>query len=132
MDNHQFESNRPLAILKCKCPQCQSGNMFESAHFSRNFMQMHSECPHCKLRFEIEPGFFWGSMYISYAITVGLMLVLGGAVYFLGNNPDSWVYLTVIISAFVIISPLTYRYSRVLMIYLFSPIRFNKELANRN
>lgn len=94
-------------------------------------MQMHSECPHCRLRFEIEPGFFWGSMYISYAITVGLMLVLGGAVYFIGKNPDSWVYLTVIISAFVLISPLTYRYSRVLMIYLFSPIRFKKELANR-
>jgi uncharacterized protein (DUF983 family) len=131
MANNNFEPSRSLSLVKCKCPKCQSGDMFKTGHYAKEFMNMYDECPHCKLRFEIEPGFFWGAMYISYAFTVGIMLIMGGLVYILGNNPDSWVYLTFIIGTFLLLSPLTYRYARVLMIYFFSPIQFNKDLANK-
>jgi hypothetical protein len=30
---------------------------------------MHATCPHCGLRFEREPGFFLGSIYINYGLT---------------------------------------------------------------
>jgi uncharacterized protein (DUF983 family) len=127
---NQFEPSKGLALLKCKCPRCQSGDMFISGALDKRFMQMHHDCPHCKLHFEIEPGFFWGSMYISYAFTTGIMLVMGALVFFIGNNPDTWVYLTCIIGSFLLMTPFTYRYARVLMIYWFSPIRFDKNLAN--
>jgi hypothetical protein len=31
---------------------------------------MHRECPHCGVTFEREPGFFLGSIYINYGLTV--------------------------------------------------------------
>jgi uncharacterized protein (DUF983 family) len=127
---NQFEPSKGLSILKCKCPRCQSGDMFVSDALTKKFMEMHHDCPHCKLRFEIEPGFFWGAMYISYAFTTGIMLVMGALVYFVGNNPDTWIYLSLIIGSFLILTPFTYRYARVLMIHLFSPIRFDRGLAN--
>ncbi len=30
---------------------------------------MHEKCPHCGVKFEREPGFFLGSIYINYGIT---------------------------------------------------------------
>ena len=38
---------------------------------------MHQDCPHCGFHFEIEPGFFWGAMYISYAFSVAVSVALG-------------------------------------------------------
>lgn len=129
----QLEPSKGLAIIKAKCPQCQSGKMFTHSAFKLSkFMGMHETCPVCKLKFEIEPGFFWGAMYVSYAFTVGLMLVMGGLILLIsGGKAGFYTYIIPIISALILSSPFTYRYSRVLMIYLFSPIRFNPELANK-
>ncbi len=35
---------------------------------------MHETCPGCGLRFEREPGYFVGSIYINYAATAGIAL----------------------------------------------------------
>jgi uncharacterized protein (DUF983 family) len=105
--------------------------MFMHNAIGKKFMQMFPDCPVCGLHFEIEPGFFWGAMYISYGITTAIMIILGLAVLIIGKDPDFWVYISVIIPAFIIASPFTYRYSRVLMIYLFSPVRFDKQYIQR-
>ena len=34
------------------------------------FMQMHDTCPVCGQHFDLEPGFYYGSSYISYMVTV--------------------------------------------------------------
>ncbi|MFY8020107.1 MAG: DUF983 domain-containing protein [Bacteroidia bacterium] len=128
-----YEPSKGLSIMKAKCPQCQSGKMFTHSAFNLSkFTSMNETCPVCKLKFEIEPGFFWGAMYVSYALTVGLMLVLGGAILFFSSGKAGfYTYIIPIISALILSSPVTYRYSRVLMIHLFSPIRFIQELANK-
>jgi uncharacterized protein (DUF983 family) len=128
---NKLTPHKGMAILHGKCPRCQSGHMFKNRALSKSFMQMFPDCPVCNLHFEIEPGFFWGAMYVSYAITVGIMLVLGLATLILLNDPDFWVYIGTIIPAFIIASPFTYRYSRILMIYLFSPIRYEEKYANK-
>jgi len=92
-------------------------------------MDMNTHCDVCGLQYEIEPGFFWGAMYVSYAISCAILIILGGAVLILGNNPDFWVYIGIIIPAFIAASPFSYRYSRVMMIYWFSPVKFNKNLS---
>ncbi len=128
----RYRAGKLNALLHHKCPRCQSGNMFESGALSKDFMKMKQNCEVCGLHYEIEPGFFWGAMYVSYAITVAIMLIVGGAVLILGNNPDTWVYLTAIILAFLAASPFTYRYARVMMLYFFSPIRFEADKANKS
>ncbi len=120
-----------LSIIQEKCPRCQSGNMFiYKASNLKKFTDMYEKCPHCKLHFEIEPGFYWGAMYVSYAITTGMMLVLGTLTYLIGNNPDFWVYIGIICGSVIISAPFVYRISRVLMLHFFSPIQFKKEFAN--
>jgi uncharacterized protein (DUF983 family) len=130
--SNKYTPTQGLAMLQCKCPQCRSGNMFKFPALDlKRFTQMNEFCPVCKLRFEIEPGFFWGAMYVSYALTTGFMLVTCGILLWVFNDPDMWVYVMSIIGIVFISLPWTFRYSRMLMLYLFSPIRFNKDLINK-
>lgn len=128
---NKFTPGKYNAMLQGKCPRCQSGKMFKHNTLSKGFMKMYENCPVCDLRFEIEPGFFWGAMYVSYGITCAILLILGGATLLLGNDPDFWVYIGIIVPAFIIASPFTYRYSRILMIYFFAPVQFEERYANK-
>lgn len=121
-----YTPSKAKALLEAKCPRCQSGKMYKHSALGLRFTEMFTHCPVCDLQFEIEPGFFWGSMYVSYAITCAIMIILGGAVLIIGNNPDFWVYMGIILPSFILAAPFTYRYSRVMMLYWFSPIRFDK------
>ena len=129
----KYEPSKTLALIKGKCPQCQSGKLFtHGAYNLSKFMEMKSHCPVCNLQFEVEPGFFWGAMYVSYALTVGMMLVIGGAILLISSgNAGFWTYIIPIVGTMVISSPLTYRYARLLMVYFFSPFKFKIELANK-
>jgi uncharacterized protein (DUF983 family) len=129
---NKYEPSKGLAIFKAKCPQCQSGKMYKKSAFKLNgFTEMFDKCSVCGLTFEIEPGFFWGAMYVSYGITTGMMLIVGALVFILSNHHAGfWGYIIPIFLAMFSSIPFTYRYSRVLMLYYFSPVRFNKDLVN--
>ena len=131
---NKYEPNRAISIAKGKCPQCQSGKVFLYPVYELNkFTQMSRNCPVCNLTFEIEPGFFWGAMYVSYGITTAMMLIVGGLVYFFSNHhAEFWGYMIPIFLSMFLSIPFTYRYARVLMLSFFSPIKFIKELANKN
>jgi uncharacterized protein (DUF983 family) len=127
----KYTPNKAMSILEGKCPRCQSGKMFKHNAVSKKFTEMFADCPVCGLHYEIEPGFFWGAMYVSYAITVAIMIILGLAVLYIGNDPDFWVYMGIIIPAFFIAAPFTYRYSRIIMLHTFSSISFEERFANK-
>jgi uncharacterized protein (DUF983 family) len=131
--SEKYVPSKTLAVLKCKCPQCQSGDMFVyPTHNLKRFYDMYRSCSVCGLEYEIEPGFFWGAMYVSYALTVGMMLVVGAIVFFATNHgADFWTYIIPIISVVLLTSPYTYRLSRVLMLHFLSPIRFNINLIKK-
>jgi uncharacterized protein (DUF983 family) len=64
-------------ILKNECPNCHKGKVFsdKSFFFSLGFPKMHVNCSHCNFKFEKEPGYFFGAMFINYALTVGQGIV---------------------------------------------------------
>jgi hypothetical protein len=80
---------------------------------------MHDRCPVCSLRFEREPGYFVGAMYISYAMAVPL---LGGltALLWYGWAPRWPLHKVVLVAAALALPfvPALFRYSRIGWIYL--------------
>jgi uncharacterized protein (DUF983 family) len=118
------------AIVEAKCPRCRQGDIFEYSnwHLTR-FTATHELCPVCKLRYEVEPGFFIGAMYISYAMSVALAFTSGVAVYVLGDDPALWVYLVIVTGLVTLLLPLMFRYSRVLFLYMFSGVKYNKQAS---
>src|SRR5437879_2749123 len=64
------------AIIRQRCPVCFQGAMF------RGRFEMSATCPVCGHRFEREPGFFQGAMYVSYGIGIvyiGVLAILANA-----------------------------------------------------
>ena len=61
-------------VLSCRCPRCREGKLFQHRlhiNFNKN-LQMNKTCPVCGQPTEIEVGFYYGTSYVSYAITVAL------------------------------------------------------------
>ena len=60
--------------LGCYCPRCRQGKLFKypvTINLKKN-MEMHKTCTVCGQPTEIEVGFYYGTSYVSYAMTVGL------------------------------------------------------------
>jgi len=60
------------AVLTNKCPRCRKGNLFlnKNPFHLKSFMKMNDRCPVCGLVTELEVGFYYGTGYVSYALTV--------------------------------------------------------------
>ncbi|WBO83017.1 DUF983 domain-containing protein [Hymenobacter yonginensis] len=121
-----------LAMVQQRCPRCHQGPLFTHPALSTKFMSMPAQCPVCSQAYEPEPGFYWGAMYISFVFSTGIMLVIGFAVYFLLNDPDTWVYIVCVAVVSLLFTPLSLRYSRTLMLYLFGGIQYRPDRAHTN
>ena len=62
------------SILQLKCPKCRQGDLFcnKSSYKYKGFFDMPKKCSECGQDFEIETGFYYGAMYVSYALTIAL------------------------------------------------------------
>ena len=119
--NHQHIPSQFKAALHAKCPKCRTGNMFENSIYSFKGQKMHSECPHCGFHFEIEPGFFYVAMFVSYAINVALMVTVAVGTYILTQSENPWLYAPLILLTAFVLSPVNFRYSRVILLYWLTP-----------
>jgi uncharacterized protein (DUF983 family) len=62
------------SVAHLKCPRCQEGDLFETPTFSfRKSFDMPKNCPNCDQRYELESGFYYGAMFISYILTAFMM-----------------------------------------------------------
>lgn len=114
----------PSALLNHKCPKCRQGDMYKTSAFNVfNYASMHTNCENCGFKFEVEPGFFFGAMYFSYAFSVATIVISFFSIYFFLDNPETYVYLTIICSIIILMMPFSFRYSRTLMLYIFGGVR---------
>ena len=103
-------------ILQQRCPRCRAGTIFRYSIF-RGFPKMHERCPVCDLRFEREPGYFLGAMYVSYGIALVIIALIAAALWFITGW---WITKDTIwaVVLFLPFAPSVTLFARVLWIYL--------------
>jgi hypothetical protein len=82
----------------------------------RGVLAMYERCPVCALKYQREPGYFVGAMYIGY----GLMLPPAVLIYLAISHFADWSPNAVLLCTFVAYLPLVppvIRWARVLWIY---------------
>ena len=79
---------------------------------------MHQACPVCGYVFEREPGYFVGSMYISYALAIPVYVALAGVLKLLLRGRSDLVVLALALPLFIPFAPFLFRYSRVIWMHL--------------
>jgi hypothetical protein len=76
------------SILNFKCPYCGKGDFFVAHPYNlRRAGDIYDRCPECNGRYSIEPGFYYGAMYVSYAL--GVAVAVSVWVAFLVLAPDA-------------------------------------------
>ncbi len=108
------------SFLKAKCPHCRQGEIYTHSPLNlTKFGAMHKHCAHCGYRYEIEPGFFFGAMYVSYAFQIAILIGSGILVSLFFKEPPIWVYVVTVAFFIVLTFPFSFRFSRLIWLYLF-------------
>jgi len=131
--NDQTPPSAFNAALHAKCPKCRRGDMFPTGiyHFGSN--KMNERCPHCGFHFEIEPGYFFVAMFVSYAMNIALLVTCGVATYVLTGSHNPWLYIITLLLPVFVLSPVTFRYSRIILLYWLTPgIHFEPKRAEKD
>lgn len=108
-----------ISILKEKCPNCGEGHVFEQNTKWYKLPVMNESCEKCSYRFDREPGYFLGAMYISYGLAV-----LEGLITFLichfGFPQMETIWKPILIMAVILLCSMkNFKLSRVMYMHIF-------------
>ncbi|ABQ04891.1 MULTISPECIES: DUF983 domain-containing protein [Flavobacterium] len=108
------------SILTGSCPKCQKESMYSDKNplHLTNVLKMNENCSHCGLKYQIEPSFFYGAMYVSYGlnVAVGIAAFIVSFVFFGASIEQSFI---AIVITLILLFPFVLRLSRNLYINMF-------------
>ena len=117
--------NRFIAMSKGLCPRCREGKMFKYPLSKvSKFADMNENCPVCGLKFEVEPGFWYGAMFVSYANTILLLVVMGVGIFYLFKDPSTLFYIALVTVVSILFVPFNFRISRSVFLHLFGFVKY--------
>jgi len=115
------------SVFTNHCPRCRRGKIFKYdnayALKGNRYMQMHDHCPVCGQATDIEVGFYYGTGFVSYGVTVllsGVTFVLWWLIIGVSIN-DNRVFYWLGFNTFllIILQPPLMRFCRTLWLSWF-------------
>jgi hypothetical protein len=121
------------SMFTMRCPRCRRGDMFKNSNPYKKIklsyiLDMYDTCPVCAQKFDLEPGFWYGTGYISY-----VLVVLFSAITFIAwwiiigiSTDDNRVLYWLLANgvAIVLLQPWFMRFSRVVYLNFF--VKYNE------
>ena len=114
------KGSKLYSILTGTCPKCQEESMYQDKnplHLSK-LLKMNEKCSHCGLHYQIEPSFFYGAMYVSYAMNVALGVAAFIISYVIFNSNLKTAFAVILIST-ILLYPFVLRWARNIYINMF-------------
>jgi uncharacterized protein (DUF983 family) len=113
--------NAILNVCKGTCPNCNKGEIFEQKGllYKMRMPKMFAYCTVCNYKFEKEPGYFIGAMYVSYMLTVGQAIGVYMILRYLFQIGDNFQIFLLIVAVMIGLSFFNMRISRTIGIHLF-------------
>ncbi len=114
------------SIFTSKCPRCNEGDFFVSVPYDLKRMgDLHKNCNKCGLKYAKEPGFYYGAMYVAYALGVALFVTLWVSFnLFIPSLSTAW-QIAIIVFATIVFSPYLYALSKIIWANMF--IKYDKD-----
>ena len=106
-------------ILHEKCPNCGQSDVFKKDAVIFKMPVMNEKCANCLYKFDREPGYFIGALYISYGIAVFFGILTFLLFYF--SFPTLPLVFTpiAIVAVLLLIAKKNYKISRIIYIHIF-------------
>ena len=126
-----LKGTKLYSIFTGSCPVCQHESMYEEGNpFKLNkIFKMHERCRNCSTKYKIEPSFFYGAMYVSYAVGVAFAMAafIISYVFFDGGLMTSFI---AIVGTLIVLMPVIMRLSRNIWINIF--MHYDKAKAGQS
>ncbi|MNK01388.1 hypothetical protein D3C87_191860 [compost metagenome] len=114
------KGSKLYSIFTGCCPRCHEESMYldKNPYNLGNIYKMHDKCSHCGQLYKIEPSFFYGAMYVSYAlgVAIGVAAFIISYVFIGWGLKESFF---VIVAALIVLMPINMRLSRNIWINFF-------------
>ncbi|MBO3115905.1 DUF983 domain-containing protein [Winogradskyella sp. DF17] len=116
------------SILFGACPKCHQESMYitKNPYVLADTLKINDKCSHCDTRYRMEPSFFYGSMYVSYAVGIAFAVAAFIISYVLIETSLITAFIAIIITL-VGFMPIIMRLSRNIWINLF--MSYDKSLV---
>ncbi len=114
-----YQGNKVINSLLEKCPKCGKGKMFEQGAKLFQIPPMKEKCELCGYKFDREPGYFLGAMYISYGLAVFQGIITFLICYFMFPNLATIWTPVFIMLVIIIMAPKNYRLARSIYVHIF-------------
>ena len=124
-----------VSVLKNQCPRCRKGKIYSSKNPYKygETVKMNNHCPVCNQPTQLEFGFYYGTGYVSYALSVGFSVatfiawwvIIG---FSLDDNRFFW-WMGINAALMISMQPLFMRLSRTLWLSWFVP--YEKDWKNK-
>ena len=113
------------SILTGTCPKCQEESMYvvKNPYLLKTLYKMNKTCSHCHTRYEIEPSFFYGAMYVSYGVSIAFGVAFFVISYFFLQF-SAKISMLILCIGIISLMPVIARLSRNIYINMF--IHFDK------
>ncbi|MFC7444811.1 DUF983 domain-containing protein [Mesoflavibacter profundi] len=124
------KGSKIYSIVTGACPKCQEECMYEDSnpYNITKLFSMHERCSNCNTKYKIEPSFFYGAMYVSYAVGIAFGVAAFLISYlFLGSTLKT--AFIAIVGALILFYPVIVRLSRNIWINIF--MSYDKSLAKK-
>jgi uncharacterized protein (DUF983 family) len=119
------------SILRRKCPQCNEGEFFISHPYNlKRIGDTHESCENCNLKYEREPGFYYGAMFVSYGLGVMVFVGLWALLNFAFVDVHVGWQIAFILVSIVLLGPYLYALSKIIWINMF--VKYDKDATNKN
>ncbi|HLF51175.1 DUF983 domain-containing protein [Flavobacterium sp.] len=114
------KGSKLYSILTGTCPRCQKESMYldKNPFHLKNLLKMNDYCSHCGLKYQIEPSFFYGAMYVSYGLNVAIGIAAFIVSFVILNCSLKTAFIS-IIAAIIVLFPFVLRWSRNIYINMF-------------
>ena len=84
---------------------------------------LYDTCSICGRKYQSEPGFYYGGMYVSYALSVALCIAIFVAVTVLSPTTDATTTIWWVLGGLLILAPVIYAWSKILWANMFIPFK---------
>ena len=115
-----LKGSKLYSVLTGTCPVCHSESMYkeDNPYKVNRLFDMHERCSNCGTKYKMEPSFFFGAMYVSYAVGIAFAVPAFVIPYFFFNVSllnTFWI----IVAALFVFLPVIVRVSRNIWVNLF-------------
>ena len=117
-----MKGTKLYSILFNKCPRCHEGKFWPAGPMGNLFKHkggMYESCSHCGLKYTREVGFWYGAMYVSYAVSVAIFVTLWVATSVLFPEMGIFPQMGIVVAGIVVFAPYNYWFSRLMWINFF-------------